>query len=178
MNPQTGIIESVRLHELSDDILAGQPVEEDGSDDAIEPEGREIKGQKAVWQPSKEEWDAHMRSHVPFRRWCPFCVKGKCKASIHHRKARSSDKDQPEVPKWAWDYMGKKTKDGKQRRIQSLPIIVGLDDPAGYIAANMVPRKGDHPHAIKTLSREVELSGYNRMIFKSCLLYTSPSPRD
>ena len=145
MSSDFGTNESVRPNELSDDILAGQPGEEDGSDETIEPEGRAIKGQKAVWQPSKEEWDAHMRSHVPFRRWCPFCVKGQCKSSIHHRKSRSSDSDQPEVPKWAWDYMGKKTKEGKEHRIQSPPIIVGLDDPAGYISANMVPRKGDHP---------------------------------
>ncbi len=29
-------------------------------------EGRAIKGQKRINLPSKEEWDNHMRSHIPF----------------------------------------------------------------------------------------------------------------
>ena len=40
-------------------------------------EGRPIKGQKTIYRPGKQEWDDHMRSHIPFRRLCPFCIKGK-----------------------------------------------------------------------------------------------------
>ena len=32
-------------------------------------EGKTIRGPKAIYTPSKEEWDNHMRSHIPFRRW-------------------------------------------------------------------------------------------------------------
>ena len=42
-----------------------------------EEEGREIKGQKTIPGPSEEEYEAHMRTHIPYRKWCPFCVKGK-----------------------------------------------------------------------------------------------------
>ena len=28
--------------------------------------GRAITGQKAIYQPTKEEWDHHKRSHIPF----------------------------------------------------------------------------------------------------------------
>ena len=38
-------------------------------------EGRAIAGQIAVYKPSKEEWDAHQRVHIPFRKWCPHCVR-------------------------------------------------------------------------------------------------------
>ena len=48
-----------------------------------EEEGRIIRGPKAIYTPSKEEWDNHMRSHIPFRRWCPFCVEGRSKSGAH-----------------------------------------------------------------------------------------------
>ena len=120
-----------------------------------------------MYQPSKQEWDDHMRARVPFRRWCPYCVRGKCKSAIHKKNARASDEGEPEVPKYSWDYMGKKTKGGKDRRIDSLPILVGIDDRPGYISVHMVPKKGSCPHAIKMVSREIDLAGYNRLILKS-----------
>ena len=35
-------------------------------DGGILEEGRVITGQKAIHQPTKEEWDEHMRAHIPF----------------------------------------------------------------------------------------------------------------
>ena len=40
-------------------------------DEEMEEEGRIIRGQKAIYKPSQEEWDNHMKSHIPYRRWCP-----------------------------------------------------------------------------------------------------------
>ena len=53
-----------------------EPVEiEEGEGEEV----RMIRGPKAIYTPSKEEWDNHMRSHIPFRKWCPFCLKGRSK---------------------------------------------------------------------------------------------------
>ena len=46
-------------------------------------EARIIKGKKMVRQPTQEEYDEHMRTHIPFRKWCPHCVKGKRKNDPH-----------------------------------------------------------------------------------------------
>ena len=40
-----------------------------------EEEGRHIPGQKKVFAPSAEEKEAHMRTHIPYRRWCEYCVR-------------------------------------------------------------------------------------------------------
>ena len=45
--------------------------EEEG--DENEEESRNMRGK----EPYQEEYEAHMRTHFPFRKWCPHCVKGK-----------------------------------------------------------------------------------------------------
>lgn len=57
----------------------GQEEEENQGEEEEEEaeEGRIIKGQSRVVKPSKEEWDNHMRTHIPYRKWCPHCVRGK-----------------------------------------------------------------------------------------------------
>ena len=57
--------------------------EEKGDWKEAEEEGRKIKGQESVAAPSQAEYEAHMRSHLPYKRWCPFCVKGKRVAEPH-----------------------------------------------------------------------------------------------
>ena len=52
-----------------------------------EEEGRYIPGQKKVLAPSAEEQEAHMRTHIPHRRWCEYPVRGKGK-NPGHRNTR------------------------------------------------------------------------------------------
>ena len=37
-------------------------------------EGRSVIGQKRVYAPSAQEYDDHMRTHIPYRKWCPCCA--------------------------------------------------------------------------------------------------------
>ena len=67
-------------------------------DEEILEEGRVITGQKAIYQPTKEEWDEHMRAHIPFIKWCAFCVKGKCRAGAHRRVKKSEEDKDNEIP--------------------------------------------------------------------------------
>ena len=43
--------------------------ESDGTVSPESEEGVKIKGKSIVTGPSKEEYDEHMRTHVPFRSW-------------------------------------------------------------------------------------------------------------
>ena len=51
--------------------------------------------------PSRQEALEHYMTHLPFRNWCPFCVKGKSKASPH---LVHGDRGEHEVPIVAFDY--------------------------------------------------------------------------
>ena len=73
-------------------------VEEDkGSDDEIEAGA--VRGPRHVRDvnlPSKAEVERHNLTHLPFRSWCPFCVKGKGKEAPHHRTKEGAG-ELPEV---------------------------------------------------------------------------------
>ena len=75
-----------------------------------EEEARTMKGKKPVRQPTKEEYDAHCLTHIPFRKWCPHCVKGKRK---NDPRRIDKDKEEQEVPTMSWDYMEQRGKDGR-----------------------------------------------------------------
>ena len=107
-------------------------------DESIDPEelngdeARAIPGQKIVYQPTKQEWDGHNRTHFPFRKWCPFCVKGKCRTGAHMRHSKSEEEIEREKQVISTDYMGPKSKfmaslTDQDSDIESLPILIGID---------------------------------------------------
>ena len=54
------------------------------SGDTVSPdeeaeEGIRVRGKAIVTGPTQEEFEEHMRTHIPCRNWCEFCVKGKSK---------------------------------------------------------------------------------------------------
>ena len=73
-------------------------------EDGEEEEGREVKGQKTIQGPSKEEYEAHMRTHIPYRKWCPFYGKGKRVAEGHRIDKKQVKREKPLV---SMDYMSR-----------------------------------------------------------------------
>ena len=103
---------------VSNQLVKGHiDVVDSDADSEREDEGRPIKGQKAIYMPSKEEWDNHMRTHIPFRKWCPFCVRGKCMAGAHKSSNKTDEDKEREKATICLDYMKQKSSDGKQRQI-------------------------------------------------------------
>ena len=97
-------------------ILEVDEIEDDetGGDELSDVEdvfvGDEAELPKRVYydaRPSKEEVELHDLTHLPYRSWCPHCVKGKAKRH-HHRKKRQ--KKRSEVPVISIDYMWLKGK--------------------------------------------------------------------
>ena len=115
----------------------------DDSSAPMEPStGEEVDGEevvvgkhwkRAVVKPSAEEVRRHMISHVPFRSWCEYCVKGKAKDSPHYRVLRG---DVDEEPVFSWDYMYMKSSGAASSSTEYVgdmgdkPILVGKDRKA------------------------------------------------
>jgi len=49
--------------------------EEDEAHEQKDEEGRVARAQRDCRQPTEQEVKDHMMTHVPFRDWCPHCVK-------------------------------------------------------------------------------------------------------
>ena len=102
-----------RIRPKVNETLANEDVESDDGIEEESEEARRIAGQKAIYKPTAERWDEHLRAHIPFRGWCPFCVKGKCKSNPHVQRVKSSAELEHETPVISLDYMGPKSKDDK-----------------------------------------------------------------
>ena len=109
--------------------------------------------------PSENEVQRHLlRGHIPFRDWCPICVKAMGKSLPHRRSERERN-----VPEYSFDYCFPGDELGYR-----WTVLVGKERLSGNFFATTVPAKGGKGRF--DVNRIME--------FIACLLYTSPSPRD
>ena len=66
----------------------------------------------------------------------------------------------------AYDYMKQRTEANRKDGVQTMPTIVGIDYDSGWVMAHMVQKKGFDKYAVGCMVRDVEQSGYNRVIIK------------
>ena len=118
--------------------------------------------------PSGEEYEEHMRTHIPFRSWCEFCIKGKSK-SDHHRK-NGGNKEDPlgdKIAVVAIDYTFPMQKAEDRSEHGGMPILVMKNSLDKWVSGIVVPQKGACEYAVKAVARKVQNGGYNRIIMKS-----------
>ena len=54
-------------------------------DSETERETRQVRRQRRAHRPpTSEEIQEHLRTHLPYRSWCPHCVSGRGVSSQHH----------------------------------------------------------------------------------------------
>ena len=82
-----------------------------------EEEGVKPKFKSTEPQPSKREMEEHMLTHIPYRSWCPHCVRGKARAK-YHKGAKNED----HIPVVSADYMYMESKESED---EGMPILVG-----------------------------------------------------
>ena len=95
---------------------------EEGGTESEPEEARRVKTAKAPAKPSKEEVDEHMVTHLPFRSWCPHCVRGKSKGKPHGKATQGNR----EIPTVALDYTFMYDTQN-QNEEKGMPILVMKD---------------------------------------------------
>ena len=75
--------------------------------------------------PTKEEYDRHCLTHLPYRSWCPISIQAK-KKNIAHKKTKSDR----EVPVFSIDYIFLKGKDSLAD-----PVLVMTESESGGVWA-------------------------------------------
>ena len=84
--------------------------------------------------PSPEEVREHCLTHLPYRAWCPHCVRAKGK-SMQHRKREEGDRVLPEVHV-DYMFMGGVEDEGTKC------ILVAKDRDTRMVMSSVVPLKG------------------------------------
>lgn len=122
---------------------SGAPrVEEQGAEEQNEDETEEHPAEEAraakpardPGAPSKAEQEAHEATHLPFRVWCPECVKGRRDNPPHKRISHSES----EVPVVLMDYCFVR----REGEDETLTILLMKDQGSRAIRAWVVPHKG------------------------------------
>ena len=88
---------------LDEEVDADQQVESMGDEDAEESGMRRPTTLSTPYTPSKQERIEHELTHVPYRSWCPHCVRGKAVAMGHDHKSHETEEDR-EIPVIGLDY--------------------------------------------------------------------------
>ena len=100
-----------------------------------EPEAGRRQAQKmqSPVRPRAEEVAEHELSHLPYRSWCRFCVRGRCRALPHRAGV-----EQPMGNELHFDYcfLGKEGEPGK-----TLPVIAVKERISGMLMGAVVPAK-------------------------------------
>ena len=108
--------------------------------------------------PSEAEVKAHNLTHVPFRNWCPHCVRGRGKELPHKR--RTGEEEQG-VPEYHLDYCFPGDSDG-----QRLTVLVAVERHTKMKRSVVVPQKGSTGRYAATMIMELidECGDSNRPI--------------
>ena len=56
-------------------------------------EARKPKVASCPREPTKQERMEHEITHLPYRSWCPHCVRGKAKEEAHNRRNSEEDRE-------------------------------------------------------------------------------------
>ena len=110
--------------------------EEDVDREYLEQENgqRKIKPMLDPKLPCQEEVRQHYLTHMPYRNWCPHCVRGRGKEMEHRKK---KDDGEQVIPEYHMDYCFPGDEEG-----QKLTTLVVVEKETKMRKAVVVPSKG------------------------------------
>ena len=112
-------------------------------------------------RPTQREVDEHEVCHIPFRSWCPYCIKGKAVSSPHKGSAyREEGLKITGVPTISLDYCWADGEDDEAERKESSPVLIIYIDLIDSLYAIPVKKKGVIPWVIMYITKKLETLGY------------------
>ena len=135
---------------MSREVMALRPEEDERSSEGeeeeaemqgvegerIRPEREKEKVLKKIldpMRPTEKEVEQHNITHLPYRNWCPHCVRAKGK-DADHRKAENGERI---LPEFSFDYAFPGNEFGYK-----LTVLVGRERLTGMTMATVLPDKG------------------------------------
>ena len=125
------------------------------------PEAKHPVVLKGPADPTTEEILAHNVTHLPYRSWCPHCVRGRGKSAAHARRDKEKETSMPTI---AVDYHFLGEKEGDEK---CLPCLAVRDLKSRVTGDSVVISKGTNKYSLEFLTKFVDGLGYKEIILKS-----------
>ena len=114
-------------------------------EEASGEQGRKPQGLRSPTAPTREEYETHVLTHIPYRSWCWHCVSSRRPNTAHHLSRRKAHR---KIPLMTIDYFF--IRDSHDRF--TVPCVSALVVPFKVGVAFQVDAKGEDEHAIRRLS--------------------------
>ena len=157
-----------------EDALHGdreEPAQESQDGHGQSEESRMPKLLRSPIRPSAEDVEAHSTTHVPYRNWCPICVRARGKEDPHQRQTGEKRMRRgARLPKISMDYQELKSKAKLQVSEEDavVRIIVAKDEQTGMTTAHRVDTKGPTDEwIVKRVVQDIEELGRSDIILKT-----------
>ena len=137
--------------------------QEEENNEEEQEEADTVRVRRAPRAPTQREREEHEATHIPYRDWCPHCVRGRGVNGPHRRgDPRSEEEKAMEVPRVSLDYFF--MAQGGDRATQ-YPMIVMIDEGTDYRYMRAVGRKGlgegtEMEWLIKDMAEELKSWGH------------------
>ena len=131
-----------------------------GTDQEEDQEGRKPKMLPSPVGPSRREYEEHMCTHIPYRGWCPHCVRGKAPNAQHRRHRGDEDEKVIETHAPArigldfW-FMSKDEEEGNRN-----PLVIMVDKQSKQHVSYAIGSKSVSDWIVRLLCESLETWGY------------------
>ena len=137
-----------------------RPHSPDRSPGEGDEEARSARPATTPKTPTPEEYRIHRLTHLPYRSWCPHCVKAKKRNPSHRRIGKEGKRN---IPVISMDYMFVNNKGEDHAN----PTLVIKDHWRGGVWAFMVIRKGSQTTYIsQRVAKIISSLGYREVVIK------------
>jgi hypothetical protein len=136
-------------------------------------EGKPIKCLRGPIRPTKLELEEHSHNHIPFRSWCPHCMRGKSKASGHRSSTHTREKP---IISLDYAFLGVSKGVSREDRLKleteavaagHTPTLVMFDSESRGIYAYATARKGYNELLCRQVVNDLDNLGYKDIVLKS-----------
>ena len=113
-------------------------------------------------KPSAEDVERHNATHLPYRDWCPICVKARGREDAHRRKQKNKE-DESGLPTLSLDYQTL-----NEVEVNDVKVIVGKNEVTGEVLAHNVLEKGPGDAWVtRRIVRDMQEMGLGHAVIKT-----------
>ena len=117
---------------------------------------------KAPIMPTAKAVEEHFATHLPFRNWCPVCLKAKLREDGHYRK-KPEEKNVDGNPIVSMDYQDLNETSGVSQK-----VLIGKDEDNGMVFGHYIKCKGlKDEWLLKQIVRDIQELGRSDIILKT-----------